>query len=467
MTHLQRLVGTTALALLAPTWARAGGFELPDNGVRAVGRGGATAVGAQDLTAVHYNPAVLARQSAKVAVMWHHNLVFHQSTFDRATLAEGWGPAYGGAEFESASDRESLFPLGGFLSVGSNFGLQDTMLALSVYGPSSVGKQDWEDYGPHSFMMTEADMLLVYYSASAAWQSRTGDFGFGATLQYVDMPKLQYELILDSDASGTLTPVPEDTTVGDTTTHLAGKLDLADRTGFTALVGAFWRPIRNLELGVSGRILPIKLEAEGGVILDKPELSPEGLEVKLPLTMPLQARGGVRWVEERFDVELDVFWENWSVIERYEVSMAGKINGQEVEDLVIEKQWNDTVSVRLGGDYRVVPEVLDVRVGGFWENGAAPEAYSHIDFPSFDRVGLGAGLTYHLSDSGVAISAAYMHVFQEERTVTEAYGKTFQQRPLTPCPQECGGLSGVVANAGKFTTNFDIVSLGLDFSTGL
>jgi long-subunit fatty acid transport protein len=281
------------------------------------------------------------------------------------------------------------------------------------------------------------------------------------------MPKLQYELILDSDASGTLTPVPEDSNAGSTTTHLAGKLDLEDRTGFTALVGAFWRPIRNLEFGVGGRVLPIRLEAEGGVILDKPELSPEGLEVKLPLTMPLQARGGVRWVEERFDLELDVFWENWSVIERYEVSMSGKINGQEVEDLVIEKQWNDTVSVRLGGDYRVVPEVLDVRAGGFWENGAAPEAYSHIDFPSFDRVGLGAGLTYHLKDSGVAISAAYMHVFQEERSVSEAYGKTFQQRPLTPCPQECDGLSGVVANAGKFTTSFDIVSLGLDFSTGL
>ncbi len=466
MKHLSLLKGAVAATSLAPLAALAGGFELPDNGARAVGRGGATAVGAMDLTAAHYNPAMLAPQAAKLSAMWHHNLVFHESTFTRAPLAEGWGPAYGGTRSESVSDAETLFPLGAFVSLGSSFGLKDTMFALSAYGPSSVGKQDWPSYGPQSFMMTEADLLLMYYSASAAWQAPSGDFGVGVTLQYVDMPKMQYELVLDSDASGTLTPVPEDTTAGSTTTQLAGKLDLKDRAGGTAIVGAFWRPLPQLQLGLSGRVVPIKLEAEGGVILDKPELSPEGLTVKLPLTMPMQARGGVRWVDDLFDVELDVFWENWSVIERYDVSMNGEINGLPVDDLVIEKQWSDTVSVRLGGDVRVVPDVLDLRAGGFWENGAAPNDYSHIDFPSFDRVGLGGGLTYHLGHLGApgfALSAAYMHIFQEDRDVSEARGKTFQQRPLTPCPDECGGYSGVVANAGHFETSFDIVSVGLDY----
>jgi long-subunit fatty acid transport protein len=116
----------------------------------------------------------------------------------------------------------------------------------------------------------------------------------------------------------------------------------------------------------------------------------------------------------------------------------------------------------------VLPDLLDVRAGAFVENGAAPDAYSHIDFPSFDRLGLGAGLTWHAIDS-LDVSAGYMHVFQESRTVSEAKGKQFQQRPAHPCPDECkdpatgAPLPGVVANAGTFESSFDIVSLGVDF----
>jgi long-subunit fatty acid transport protein len=134
----------------------------------------------------------------------------------------------------------------------------------------------------------------------------------------------------------------------------------------------------------------------------------------------------------------------------------------------MEKQWQDTVSVRLGGEYRVLPEVLDVRAGTFVENGAAPDAYSHIDFPSFDRLGLGLGLTWHALKT-LSLSAGYMHIFQETREVSEAKGKQFQQRPAHPCPQECtdpetgAPVPGVVANAGTFETGFDLLSFGVDF----
>src|SRR5690606_20454136 len=43
-------------AALTPRVAEAGGFELPDHGARALGRGGANVVGVNDPTAIHYNP---------------------------------------------------------------------------------------------------------------------------------------------------------------------------------------------------------------------------------------------------------------------------------------------------------------------------------------------------------------------------------------------------------------------------
>lgn len=460
--------------------ARAGGFELPDNGVRAVGRGGANAVGVSDLTAVHYNPAMLARQAKTFSLMYNHNLVFHEESFQRAPLGDSWGPDLGGRTFEKVEDDETLFPLGGFFAMGSDFGLSNPetgnlMFALSVFGPSAYGKQSWPAYGPQSWMLTETDLLLVYYSLSAAWQSPKGDFGFGATLQWVDMPNMEYELAIDADPKtavpsdcGTLAPVANEGTCGNTPTHVLGRLTLEDRFAYTAIVGGFWRFHPNVEFAVSGRVIPVEIESKGGVKLDKPELSPEGVKVQLPLTLPMTARGGVRYFDESFDVELDVFWEGWSVIDRYDVAMQGEINAVPVHDLSIQKQWQDTVSIRAGGEYRVLPAVLDVRAGAFVENGAAPDAYSHIDFPSFDRLGLGAGLTWHALDT-LDVSAGYMHVFQESRTISEADGKQFQQRPAHPCPEECtdpatgAPIPGVVANAGTFESSFDIVSLGVDF----
>ena len=60
------------------------------------------------------------------------------------------------------------------------------------------------------------------------------------------------------------------------------------------------------------------------------------------------------------------------------------------------------------------------------------------------------------------VGAAYAHVFQEDRTVSERDGKVFQQRPLSPCPEGCGGRAGVVANAGRFTSGFDQLALTLN-----
>ena len=135
-----------------------------------------------------------------------------------------------------------------------------------------------------------------------------------------------------------------------------------------------------------------------------------------------------------------------------------------VEDIIMPKAWRDTYSVRLGGDWNAVPGWLSVRAGGYWESGAVPDRYTHLDFPSFDRGGVSLGLTVDLGP--VALSAAYMHVFQEERDVAEVDGKVFAQRPLRPCPSNCDGLNGVVANAGVYKTSYDFLTFGIDLDWG-
>lgn len=445
--------------------AQAGGVEVGDVGARALGRGTAYTVGVSDPTAVHYNPAALARMRG-TTVLYNHGLYFHRTSFQRAPLGQGlpdpaaaWG-ADAGTEFALSRDRERLFPLGLFAAVTSDFGLENWGFGLGVHGPSGVGKRDYAGYGPQSFQLTELEVFVAYYTLAAAWKFKN-IFGIGASVQYVDLIRLKYGLVVDAELSETLNPIPQEAG----STQVINVLDLKDRTGATAQIGLWYRPHRRIELGASSRIIPVFLRPRGGVGVDKPELVADELTVEMPLTLPAIVRAGVRYIHdtgtrEVFDIELDAVWENWSTIENYDLEFDGVVNGQELTDLRIPKNWKDTGSIRLGGDYHVLPRYLTVRTGGFFETAAVRDNYSHLDFPSFTRGGLGAGITGGYR--GVYLTVGYMHVFQEDREVNERVGKVFAQRPLAACPERCGGLSGVPANAGRFQSSFDILTLGLD-----
>jgi long-subunit fatty acid transport protein len=444
-----------------PDTAMAGGFEIPDTGARAAGRGGAFTVGASDLTALHYNPGSLAKFRG-TTFLYNHSLVFHNTRFERAPLADAWGDD-AGTRFPEVSNSQRLFPLGLFAVLATDFGLENWTFAAGVYGPSSVGRHDYPAYGPQSFMLTDMDILMAYYTVGAAWKLRDV-FGIGLTVQYVDLMRMRYGLVTSADAPGTpLDPLPNSES-----SQLVTQLDLKDRANATAQLGMWYRPHRRVEVGAATRFVPVNMTARGGVNVDKETLVSDDVTAEMPLTLPATARAGVRYIhpsangdDDLFDLELNVFYENWSTIDAYELSFDGLLNGQQIRDVRIEKNWRDTVSVRLGGDVNVIPNHLTLRAGGFWESGAVPNNYSHLDFPSFNRGGIGAGVTG--GARGVYLSVGFMQVFQEARQVDELYGRVYQQRPIAPCPDACNGLSGVPANAGTFRSGFQLLNLGIEF----
>jgi long-chain fatty acid transport protein len=449
------VVAAFATALVSTT-AYAGGFEIPDTGARAAGRGGAMVAGADDLTAMHYNPGALARQRG-TTFLYNHNLTFHRATFHRAPLtADVWGVD---ETFEPVKDRRKLFPLGLFMVVASDFGLKNWTFGAGIYGPSAVGRHDYPVYGPQSFQLTRMNVLLAYYNLSAAWKLRDV-FGIGITVQYVDMIQMKYAIVVDSRAVDSLNPSPDSEG-----TQLETELNLKDRTAATARIGVWYRPHPRVELGLASRVVPVFLRPEGGVTVDKPELVTDDIHVKMPLVLPATVSAGVRYIHDTgkrkwFDIELDVVYENWSTINSFDLDISGAINAQELYDLKIPKKWKDTVSVRLGGDVFALPPYLTVRAGGYFETPTQDRAHAHLDFPAFMRGGIGAGLT--AGAKGVYGTVGFLHVFQRDQVISEAEGQVFQQRPIRPCPDGCDGLSGVPANAGTFTSSYDLLNLGIE-----
>lgn len=444
-------------AALAPAAAQAGGFEIPDRGAKALGRGGANVVGVDDPTAIHYNPAALAKLRG-TTLLYNHSLIWHDTRFTRAPLSSAWGDD-AGTTFPTVRDAKKMFPLGLFAALSTDFGLENWTFGAGVYGPHSVGQHRYPAYGPQSFMLTDMNVLMAYYSLAAAWKWKDV-FGVGVTAQYVDLIKLDYGLVIDSTFTQGLDPI-----ASDASTQLSSTLHLEDRTSGTAIVGLWYRPHRRIELGLASRVVPVFLEPKSTMAVDKPTLVTDDIRVTMPLTLPATVRGGVRYIHHAkdrqwFDLELAAEWEGWSAIDKYDVQVSGRISGQEIQNLRLGKNWRDTVSVRLGGDVNVIPGHLTVRAGGYFESAATPNAFSHLDFPSFMRGGLGAGLT--AGGRGIYGTLGFLHVFQEAREVTELEGKVFQQRPVRPCPENCGGASGVPANAGRFTSRFEILNLGIE-----
>lgn len=470
------LAASVVLAFIAQD-ARAGGFEIPGFGSRGMGRGAAFAVLADDLSALLINPGGLSRQKG-TTLQLNHNLIWHHAEFTRvATLMND--------DFDAASrpadplatveNGKTLFPLGAMLGLASDFGLEDWVFALHISGPNAVGVVDYPTHGGQRYMLTSMEMLLIYYTAAAAW-GKEDTFGIGVALSYAHLPVSNFGLIVDGGGGE---PKPYFSNF-----DLDSTLELADQTGFTATVGGWWRVIPQLEVALAARIVPVYLNPEGTVELTVPqgqsfpgEIELRGGTAALEITLPIVVRTGLRYRHlgkgdrEIFDIELDFVYEAWSSIESYDIDLEGdaivtlETGGEKSEvttplsDLKIEKRWRDTYSVRLGGTWNAVEDLFSLSLGGFWESGAVPNNYSNLDFTSFDRYGVGGGIRFTFY--GIDLNVAYLHVFQEERDVTEEFGKVFQARPLSPCPSNCSGLDGVPANAGHFKTSYDMLNMSL------
>ena len=465
-----------AVCMLPAGTALAGGFDIPGVGARSMGRGSAYIVLADDLSALLLNPGGLSRQKG-TSLLLGENLLWHHGSFTRqpSVLNDPQPNTRPADPLATVENEDPLFPLGMAFGLASDFGLEDWVFALQISGPNAVGHVKYPTMGGQRYMFTEMDMLLIYYSAAAAW-GKKDHFGIGLTLTYVQLPKSQFSMLIDgvNGPGQPLHPYYSDF-------DLIANLDLADHTSFTATLGAWWRVVPQLELGVSARVVPIYLNPSGDVTMDTPSGQDSPMNISggggasMDLTLPIIVRAGLRYRHldkrdrEVFDIELDFVYEAWSSVDEYKTKLAdttvdyGSGPVPTIDDaILLPRKWKDTFSVRLGGSWNAVPDLFTWSLGGFWESAAVPNNYSYIDVASFDRFGAGTGLSFRFY--GVDLNIAYMHVFQLDREVDEQYAKVFQSRPLSPCAPTgyyCGGVDGVPVNAGKYETSYDQLNMSL------
>ena len=120
----------------------------------------------------------------------------------------------------------------------------------------------------------------------------------------------------------------------------------------------------------------------------------------------------------------------------------------------IDRGLHDTVTLRLGGDYDVVPEQLSLRVGSFYSPSAYPDDYStfNLDMPFATQLGLSVGATY-VPHPRLKVTLAYAHIFQSDVHVQQGI---VQQLTATD-PNR-----GNVVNNGLYRVALDVFGFAVE-----
>jgi long-subunit fatty acid transport protein len=466
--------------------AHAGGFELPDNGTEALGRGGAFTAKADDGTALQYNVAGFAQQRG-TKLLVNTNLWFSQYSFQRAgnypdDPANTLTP-WGGSRFPKIQDESGMFPEP-FLAASSDFGYFDRWtFAVGAFGPSAIGNRTFpESLGfapnPARYDVVENHPQVIYFTGAASF--RAFDWlDLGVALHYT-YAKLHISQATLSDAVARGRGAGQCANVEYQPCDARSTLDTTGGTP-TASFGALAHPIPELSIGANFRG-PVKLTTEGDVNVITPRITPNAVFHPSPITfvvrMPAVLRVGARysflekkWDDstwERADIEVNGTWEGWGsaqddglhvIIPRLDATNPPPGVNLTGIDFISPHHYQNTWSIRVGGAYNIPlkKNTLVLRAGMYHDSSASDPQYTRLDFDTLAKTAGTAGVGFKIDP--FELNLAYAEVFSAARTVEGG-----ELRPVN------GALQGRFAdvnntpypsvNAGHYEGHTRVVSLG-------
>ncbi len=443
--------------------AFAAGIEHPDIGTIAIGRGGAYAAAPSDGLAMQYNPAGFASQHG-----WRLTLDANLSW-----QALSFAPADGGA---TVSNSAGAFLVGAPI-VSYGFGRVGPLSALTVAAgfttPSAIGKETYPGTRPpmpplpvgqagQRYALINSDYFIIYYSAAIA-ASYKDWLSAGVTLQLVHGSAKFSQAVWSGSGPGT-----------DPFQDSVANVDVSSDWIPTAVFGVSVRPVPKLVpklvLGLSYRprfdflahgTLTTNLDSSAAAV----GTTVVGNSTDFFLRFPDVIRFGAQYViNSRLLVEADVVAELWSELHTIEIRprdihivTSGFNTDRTLNTIVFQKDYQDSVSVRVGADYDLLPKRLTVRAGYLHETSAIPLKSVSVDFGNWQRDVVSVGATVHFL-GGLTLSAAYAHHFISDQTVTNSQ----VVQVVTPCvTMGCTDPAPSVVGNGVYKASLDVASLSL------
>jgi long-chain fatty acid transport protein len=369
--------------LLAPP-AKAAGFILNEQSAAATGRAGAVVARPDHPSAIFWNPAGIAALpgiNAYVGV----NAVSPKASFTDATddsTTDATTPmAY-------TPNAYATYRINGLLSAG-----------IGINSPFGLGVE-WPETSPGRQVVREQALRTFFISPVV-----------GADLS---------ELVPGLLVGGGVDVVPaqvylsRDVVFGDSvgTAEIGGSA-----LGFGGRIGVSYspEPLPALAVGVAYRS-PVRLSFSGDAnfTIDQAyrDALPADGDVSTEITLPQSVLGGVSYAPvSALTLEVDVNWIDWSAYDDLVVDLPGD------DSLTSTRDWNDTIVVRAGAEYRMGE--LALRAGYAYDPTPVPDETLDFTLPDIDRnvVTLGAGYALPM---GLTVDVAGLYVLPAKHTTSDA-----------------------------------------------
>jgi long-chain fatty acid transport protein len=343
--------------------ASANGFVLNDFSAKATGRGDATIATSADGTSIVYNVAGLAAQRGTNFYIGG-SIIKASATFVDAT--DG-----------GRTDTDS--PVGITPSIHVTTRLMDkVVVGVGVHTPFG-SKLVWPASSPSADEIREQQLRALFITPS---------FGIDLNKQ---IPGLQLGAGLDL--------VPADVTLKQDIFfgEARGNVTLGGNAfGIGGRVGAMYHPpsAPAWSFGATWKS-EVKLDFEGDGDFDavapyRTSLPPDG-PIKTSLTLPQSVGVGVAVrPSDRFEFETNAVWMGWSSVDKLVIDLPAGAQ------TISPRNYEDKVSIRIGGEYKLVPNKFDIRLGYMYDPTPIPTTALTATLPDINRHDLTAGFSYHM-----------------------------------------------------------------------
>ncbi|MFZ5571967.1 MAG: OmpP1/FadL family transporter [Thermodesulfobacteriota bacterium] len=430
--------------------AYAGNVDTYGIGAKATALGGAFAAHADNVFAIHYNPAGLMQlKGASVAagitaidpVLTARNYTVEANP----GLGTGQqGPA------NIADDGPMLFdPHAGFaVPVAGKF-----VIGAALYSPYGL-KLEWsKDPGrnPGAYNSYESWYARTVATPTVAYQvSDKLSVGLGVALgqtssgakyklSQANANMLAYGIGQQMTMMG-LPPAQIAAAMGAAQSLANGDIeaDLKDDFNYSVNLGVMYRPVEALTFGLTYRSKAstslegdVEYKGSGAQMQALSALAPLGIQSSATGTVndidaPDQLQLGVRYMlTEKVSYEVDVVWTNWSAVEHETTYFDALFLGQSSAENA--RFWRDTTQLRMGLEWRA-HDLLSLRCGYFYDPSPVPDNTFDTLWADADKKTYSVGAGLHLKnwtvDGAVQYTVTEMDrvLGGESETLNESYG---------------------------------------------
>jgi len=400
MQHIfKRTVIVVSALLFAATQAQANGFQLPEQGTRAMGMANAFTAVADDASALWYNPAGIAFQEGGNLMLGGVGIIVPKVDFtgNSSNPLTAFGPV------STSSDRKNFaIPHFHVAYTDPKFGVS---YGLSVTSPFGL-ETDWVASGlapsPSSPFFTSATFTrieLVNVNPNIAYKI-TDHLSIGGGFDYVYLKDVDLNnsfLTQNADGDG-----------------WGGNVALMYKDDLFS-VGVSYRT------QVAIRITGTAISLLGG-----------NTAATTSLKLPDMVNGGIAFhPTDTLTISIEADWTNWSKFDQIALNYASPMTvltglpapfppAAPVSSIVIPEEYHPTIAARVGFEWKVNDD-LRLRLGYAYDPSPVNDKNFSPRIPVNDRHIFSTGIGYDITKA-FTVDVAYMYLKQKDLNQTASTG---------------------------------------------